>query len=200
MERLLRHRLTRDLPVPAPDSTDLIERAREGERAAFDALVGAHYGRIYATAFHLLGNHEDAEDLAQECFVRAHGSLGWFRGEGSFEGWLRTIVVHLALDRRRSQGRRPVSEAESVLEGVSGTRDPEREAGRRELKHVLGAALARLPDRLRVPLVLRVLDGLDYDEVARTTGVTAATARNHVMLARRSLLRFLAPYFERSGR
>jgi RNA polymerase sigma-70 factor (ECF subfamily) len=161
--------------------------------------VGAHYGRIYATAFHLLGNHEDAEDLTQECFVRAHRSLGWFRGEGSFEGWLRTIVVHLALDRRRSHGRRPASEAESVLEGLSGARDPEREAGRREMKHLLDAALARLPDRLRVPLVLRVLDGLEYDDVARATGVTPSTARNQVMLARKALMRFLAPYFERSG-
>jgi RNA polymerase sigma-70 factor (ECF subfamily) len=168
-----------------------IERARAGERAAQEELLRAHYARVHATAFRLLGNPEDAEDLAQECFVRAFRSLAYYRAQGSFAGWLRRILVHLAQDRYRAR-RRP----EPVLlpPELSGGREPHRVLEGRELARILAEALAALAAPLRIALVLRTREGLEYEEIAVATGVTPATARTRVMKARKLLQRLLGPY------
>jgi RNA polymerase sigma-70 factor (ECF subfamily) len=168
-----------------------IERARGGDREAFDALVRAHYERIYACAFRLIGNHEDAEDLAQECFVKAHAALSLFGGRSRLSVWLRSILVHLVRDRLRARDRRPgLASLQDDLQ-VSATPEPAAELGRKELGVHLGEAMRALPDHLRIPLVLRALEGLDYDEISASTGVTAATARTQVMRARKALRRLL---------
>ncbi len=175
----------------------LVERASEGDLSAYDELVRSHYRRVHAAAFHLVGNHEDAEDLAQECFLRAHRSLRWFRGEGAFSGWLRRILVHLARDRFRRAARRPDGASLASLPEPGSERGPSHEAGQRELSLLVAEAVRRLPDRLRIALVLRTHEGLPYSEISAATGVTPATARTHVMKARRALLRALAPYVAR---
>ena len=200
MQSLVRSLLDRLTSFPSPDGellgageeAALLERAQGGDRAAFGALARAHYRRVYATARHLAGNHEDAEDLVQETFVRAHKALGWYRGEGSFAGWLRRILVHRATDRFRGASRAP---GQVPLDGVpdpAHDRGPIAELGARELGALIERALDTLPVRLRIPLVLRTLDGLEYEDVAAATGVTPATARTQVMQARRSLARLLA--------
>ena len=177
-----------------PTELGWVTRALGGDRAAFDRIVHAFYPGVYATAFRLLGNPEDAEDLAQECFVRAHRSLGFFRGEGSLAGWLRRIVVHLARDRFRSAGRRPAGLPLAAAESVASERGPLQELGQRELSRALTHAVGELPDHLRVPLVLRTQEGLSYDAIADATGVTPATVRTQVMKARRELQRRLGPH------
>lgn len=187
-------------PRPAEEELLLVERAREGDRRAFDALVHTHFPRVYSLLFRLVGNHEDAEDLAQECFVKAYRSLRWFRGDSRFGTWTYRIAVHLARDHRRAQGRRPaVDELRAGLGDGLGdkARAPVDEMAGRELVALVERAVQRLPERLQVALVLRVLEGLDYDEVARVTGVTSSTARTHVMKARRELSRLLGPLLER---
>jgi RNA polymerase sigma-70 factor (ECF subfamily) len=179
-----------------PDEQSLIELAIRGDREAFDQLVRAHYARVVATAFRLLGNPEDAEDLAQECFVRAHRGLASFRAEASFSSWLRRIIVHLARDRYRHQGRRPESLPLTEALGLAKADQPDQEVSRRELALLLAEAVSRLPDHLRVALVLRTREGLSYSEIAAACGVTPATARTQVMKARRALLRTLSPYME----
>ena len=178
------------------DERALLERARAGDRQAFDHLVRGHFPRVYAVAFRMLGNHEDAEDLAQETFVKAHGGLALYRGEAAFSTWLYRIVVHLARDRFRRSARRPVEGA--LLPSIdppdgSAGGGPEEELDRRELRRVVLDALRRLPERLRTPLVLRTMEGLDYADVAAATGVTPETARTQVMQARRALGRLLRP-------
>ena len=173
-----------------------VERAMRGDRAAFDDLVRAHYRRVHSAAFHLVGNHEDAEDLTQECFVKAHRGLRWFRGAGSFAGWLRTILVHLARDRFRRAGRRPADASPSADEVFVQARGPVHEVGRKELGRLLAEAMRRLPDHLRVALVLRTREALTYDQISEATGVTPATARTQVMKARRALLVSMKPYLE----
>src|SRR6185503_9089392 len=117
-----------------PIEREGIERALGGERAAQEELLRAHYARVHATAFRLLGNPEDAEDLAQECFVRAFRSLSFYRGEGSFSGWLRRIVVHLVHDRFRAEARR--------LDSTPLTSEPV-EGGREGAARLEGHELAR---------------------------------------------------------
>jgi len=169
-----------------------IEGALAGERAALELLLREHYARVHATAFRLLGNPEDAEDLAQECFVRAFRSLALYRGEGSFAGWLRRILVHLVQDRFRARGQRP--EPTLLPSELAGGREPHGLVEERELARVLADALETLAAPLRVALLLRTREGLEYEEVAALTGVTPATARTRVMKARKALLRLLAPY------
>ena len=176
------------------DESERVARAASGDTAAFDDLVRAHYPHIHTTAFHLLGNHEDAEDVAQDCFVRAHAALGWFRGargNRSFATWLRRIVVHLVRDRFRKDGRRPEVVHLVPDQPAHAAHEPEREVGRRELGRLLADAVARLPENLRIALLLRTRDELSYDEIAVATGVTPSTARTQVMKARRALLRLV---------
>jgi len=171
-----------------------IERARAGDRAAQEELLRAHYPRAHATAFRLLGNPEDAEDLAQECFVRAFRSLAFYRGEGSFAGWLRRILVHLAQDRFRAQSRRVESASLPPELQASGAREPHARLESTELSRTVADALDALGANLRASLLLRTREGLEYEEIARLTGVTPATARTRVMKARKVLMRSLGPY------
>ena len=178
------------------DEKALLERARAGDREAFDRLVRGQFPRVYAVAFRMLGNHEDAEDLAQECFVRAHRSLAWYRGEGAFSSWLFRIVVHLARDRFRRIERRPKEGGWMASLEPAAPRGPSQELHGKELQRVLVDAIQELPERLRTPLVLRTLEGFDYADVADATGVTPNTARTQVMKARRALIRILRPFLD----
>ncbi len=172
------------------DEGVLVDRARQGERSAFDELVRGFYARVYGTAFHLVRNHEDAEDLAQECFVRAHGGLAHYRGEGSFLGWLRRILLHLVRDRIRQQQRRP--QRTSLTEIASVKESPEQELTSREVGRRVADAIEALPENLRISILLRTQEGWSYDELATATGVTPQTARTRVMKARKELRRSLA--------
>jgi RNA polymerase sigma-70 factor (ECF subfamily) len=187
---------TRPLPDHAADEEACLARALAGERSAYDALVRRHYPWLYACAFRLLGNPEDAEDLAQECFVRGYRALAHHRG-GSFAGWLRGILVHLAQDRFRREGRRPAREALPGELAGPRAREPLAELKGRELVRAVAAAVRGLPAALRIALVLRALEALEYEEIAAATGVTPATARTRVMKARKRLLGMLGQYFER---
>jgi RNA polymerase sigma-70 factor (ECF subfamily) len=172
--------------------------ARRGDRAAQEELLRRHHAGLHALAFRLTGNPEDAEDLAQEGFVRAFRALAHYRGDGSLEGWLRRIVVHLAQDRFRARGRS--AEPIPLPEELAGGRRPERRLEARELRRVLADALEGLQAPLRVALLLRTREGLEYDEIAQLTGVTPETARTRVMKARRDLTRRLAPYLGEDAR
>ena len=185
-------------PEVTLDETRLVARAQAGETMAYDGLVRAHYRRIYAAAFHLVGNPEDAEDLAQDCFVKGYRALRWFRQEGSLHAWLRRILVHLARDRFRAAARLPARSPLPAEISAKAHLGPQAELGRVELGRLVCDAIAGLPDNLRLALVLRALEGWSYDEVADATGVTPETARTQVMRARRALQRRLGRYLEES--
>jgi len=186
-----------DLESPAGVELRRIERALAGERSAQDELLRAHYAGVHALAFRLLGNPEDAEDLAQECFVRAFRSLSFYRAEGSFAGWLRRILVHLAQDHYRAHGKR--AEPAPLPPELCGGREPHGLVEGRELRRVLADALQVLSPSLRVALLLRTREELEYAQIALLTGVTAETARTRVMKARKLLLRLLTPYLGRDS-
>ena len=198
---------TLDEKREAADELALVRRARDGERAAFDRLVARRFTGVYALLHRLTGSHEDAEDLAQECFVRAWLALEHYREEAAFGTWLARIALHLAQDHHRARARRERDVALEDLEaGAEGeTRRPQEiapgeQAVRGELIRDLALALDRLPPRLRAALVLRTLDGREYDDLARLLDVRATTARMQVMRARKLLARWLAPWLEEGGR
>ncbi len=182
----------------ATAEAELLDRAREGDLDAFDALVRLHFARVHALLFRMIGNHEDAEDLAQECFVKAQRSLAWYRGDAAFSTWLYRIALSLSRDHFRSKGRGAASqplEDENVAAPERG-RTPEDEAAQRELLGGLRRGLARLPHRLRAALVMRTQEGMEYQEIAQILGITQGTARVHVMKARRLLERWMKPWIE----
>lgn len=184
-------------PVEGPqreDEAPLIERAQAGDRAAFDGLVRMHFAEVHRLLLRLVGNHEDAEDLAQDCFVKAYRSLRFYRGEGRFAAWLGRIALHLARDHYRKQSSKSVDLPEEV---------PAREraeVGERELALEVSKAVDGLPANLRAALVLRVLEGKDYVEVGEMTGMKPATVRTQVMRARKRLMRTLSPWLGRKPR
>ena len=187
-------------PLPIDDERALLRQARDGDAEASGALVRAHYQEIYRTSCQLLGNPEDAQDLTQDCFVKALGGLGRFRGDASFRNWLRRILVHLARDRFRRRGRRP--EESEISPDFSSVRQPNPQvaAGRSEVRRLVDESIRALPPNLRVPLVLRAVEGWSYEEIAHATGVTSATARTQVMKARRRLHKKVGDLLEEDPR
>ena len=188
----------------ALDEAGLIELARQGDREAFDRLARRHLPRVYSVLFRLLGTHEDAEDLAQECFVRAHRSLDFYRGDGPFGGWLVRIAVHLARDYGRERARRAPTLGGGGPEGlealVARVDAPWQALSRRELMQRLARSIETLPEALRIALVLRVLEGMEYEEIAGVTGMRPATVRTQVMKARKLLARLMGPFVERKSK
>lgn len=181
--------------TPIPDTqAALVARAQEGDRGAFDELVRAHFTEVYRVVHRMVGNHEDAEDLAQDCFVKAYRSLRFYRGEGSFAAWLGRIALHLARDHHRRRGRQATTITLDVAPHEPVARSESADIARRELLQHIGQAVEDLPHNLRAALVLRVLEGRDYDEVARATGMKPGTVRTQVMKARRRLMRALRPW------
>jgi RNA polymerase sigma-70 factor (ECF subfamily) len=172
---------------------NLVRRARTGDRTAFDALVRLHFERVYTLMFRMTKNHEDAEDLAQEAFVRAWGALAGYREEAAFSTWVQRIGVHLAIAHQKRRGRRGL---ESTIEEAEVAVEDRDTGGRGELILALSRALDELPPRLRAAIVLRSLEEREYDDMAKILGVRPATARTHVMQARKLIMRWLAPWFE----
>ncbi len=188
-----------------------LERASRGDRAAFSDLIRIHRPRVQRVALRLVGNHEDAEDVAQETFVRAWHGLETLREAdrpaAAFSSWLLGIAVHLSRDLQRARGRRPEDAAASLLDGqgpdalAGSMRTPSAITEEAETRRRVELAIAALPERLRVPFVLRALEGQSYDHVARITGVRAATVRTQLVQARRALRRMLGPLLdEEDGR
>lgn len=186
----------------------LIQRAKEGDREAFTGLIRVHRPSVQRVALRLVGNHEDAEDIAQEVFVRAWRGLERLApGEAlasRFASWLYTITVRQCRDLMRRRGRRPEhAAARLLLEGsdlggsvVSKERGPCEVGVRREVAATIETAVAALPERLRVAFVLRALEGLDYGEVGEITGVRPATVRTQMVQARRALRRMLSRFVD----
>jgi RNA polymerase sigma-70 factor (ECF subfamily) len=164
-----------------PDlSPDVLARAAKGDVEAFTEIVERYQGMVYSVAYKILGHHADAEDAAQDAFLRCYRKLGQFRGDASFSTWLFRLVVASAVDLRRRERRRPQPVPEVGQELVSAAGIPTDAAG-------LIAALGELPDDYRVPTVLRDVYGLPYQEIADVTGRPLGTVKVMVHRGRASL-------------
>ena len=172
------------MPVPGDDATDgLLARLRQRDEAAFRELVGRYQGVVRAYATGILGDADEAEDAAQECFIRAYRRLGAFRGDASLQTWLLRICRNHCLDRLR--GRPSVQFVELREDLVEGARDTTAAGvALRVDRERLVTALATLPDALQQTVVLRELRGMSYDEVAAALEVPLGTVRSRLNSAR----------------
>lgn len=177
------------------EQTALIARIVAGETELFEQLVRKHQTRVYNLALRMVSEPADAEDCAQEAFIKAFRALPGFRGESSFSSWLYRLTSNVCLDFLRARRRR--AETGLTVSGDDGDEQPLQLADpadgpaelaeKEELRRRVRAALARLPDDFRQVLLLRELGGLSYDEIGRETGLEAGTVKSRIFRARRKL-------------
>jgi RNA polymerase sigma-70 factor (ECF subfamily) len=173
--------------VTSPD-TDLISRAAAGDAAAFQALVERHRSMVYRVAYQFSGNHHDAEDIAQEVFVKVYRSLDRFRQDAQLSSWMYRIVMNACIDHRRRQfsaGAAPFGEEaeQKMLNTPEETPGPEERAYAGELGAVLESAIAELPKGQRIVFVMRHHQGLKLCEIAEALGLAEGTVKRQLHAA-----------------
>jgi RNA polymerase sigma-70 factor, ECF subfamily len=171
--------------VQAPSEETLVERARRGDPGAFEALVVSYQSLAFRTAFVIAGDAADAEEAAQDAFVKAHRALGRFRSGEPFRPWLLTIVANEARNRRRGRGRRAALALRAAASGTPGE-DPEAAALAHERRERLLTAVEGLRDDDREVLACRYFLELSEEENAAALGIARGTvkSRTHRALER----------------
>jgi len=180
------------------DVRPILERAQAGDREAFGQLVRSYHRRVYMTAYRVMGNHDDANDVVQDSFVRAMRGLSAFDMRSDFFTWLYRIVINVALNHLRQRRRRRTVSLDQVPLPPNLAREAEQSPGRAlELKRMvaeIGEALDELPDTLRATLVLVVLEGVPYRDAAEILDCSEGTVAWRVHEARQRLTGRLGKY------
>lgn len=192
----------------ASSDAALIARCQRADVAAFNEIVARYKTKIYNYLYRMTGNAEDAEDLAQEVFVRMYTNIHAFRAEASLSTWLFRIAGNLCIDafRRNKKQRGAVVSLDASLsedESEGATRDipdstlaPETLFARKELGMQIETALAKLPHKLRSAVILHDIEGLPYEEIAAVEKIPVGTVKSRIFNARVSLRASLRSYLE----
>jgi len=190
---------------------ELVARAKQGDREAFDLLVERYTPQVYNLVFRITGSREEAEDCVQDAFLRAFSALRKFRGEAAFSTWLYRVAVNVANDAaRRLSGQ--ALRASELANPYSGEDAPDldrfaREASRqtdgpeqvlveRQRRDVILRAIRSLPEHHRTVVVLYDLQGFSYEQIARILGARVGTVKSRLNRARVALKELLAPHLE----
>ena len=192
----------------APESMlegDLVKRARRGDLKAYDELVKRYQERIYATIYHMTSNHEDANDLAQEAFIKAFSALKSFKGGSSFYTWLYRIAVNKTINflkQRKNKFHMSLNdidfnaEHDKDLMALISDKTPTRDVGLSELQKKLNEALLRLSEPHRMVVVLHDVQGQSHEEIAEIMGCNIGTVRSRLFYARQQLQGYLTEYIK----
>ncbi|MHB1281014.1 MAG: RNA polymerase sigma factor RpoE [Acidithiobacillus sp.] len=188
----------------APSDLLLVQRVQKGEKGAFDLLVRKYQHKVIALVGRFVRSPEEAEDVAQEAFVKAYRALANFRGDSAFYTWLYRIAVNTAKNHLVAQGRQvSIVDAETEdaeqFASADGLREYDTPEGLllgKELAEHIDAALAVLPEDLRTAVTLREFEGLSYDEIAQVMECPVGTVRSRIFRARESIAKVLAPLLE----
>jgi RNA polymerase sigma-70 factor, ECF subfamily len=194
-------------PSAPADEDVLVRRARKGDLEAYDELVQRYQERIYATVYHMTSNHEDANDLAQESFIKAFQALKSFKGGSSFYTWLYRIAVNKTINFLKQRKNRIHlslndldfnAEHDPDLVALISDKTPRREAGLSELQEKLNEALMKLSEPHRLVVVLHDVQGLSHDEIAKVMNCNIGTVRSRLFYARQQLQAWLSDYLKAS--
>jgi RNA polymerase sigma-70 factor, ECF subfamily len=185
---------------------ELVKRVQRGEKSAFDLLVLKYQHRIGAVIGRFVPDHAEAQDIAQESFMRAYRALHNFRGDAQFYTWLYRIAVNTAKNHLVAMKRRPPTSDVEVddAEHFTGARmqdndTPEHELLREEIAREVSQTVAALPEELRQAITLREVEGLSYEEIAETMDCPIGTVRSRIFRAREAIDARLRPLMD-SGR
>ena len=195
-----------DLEPAAPTAEmELVRQAQRGDLAAYDELVQRYQERIYATVYHMTSNHEDANDLAQDSFIKAFQAIKSFKGGSSFYTWLYRIAVNKTINflkQRKNRVHMSLNDLDFNTENnpdlvaLISDKTPRRDAGLKELSEKLNAALLKLSEPHRLVVVLHDVQGLSHDEVAEVMECNIGTVRSRLFYARQQLQSLLTDYLK----
>ena len=182
------------------EDTLLVQAAKRGDMVAFEELVGRHRDKIYARAYSVVRNEEEAIDLSQEAWVKAWQRLKQFHGDSSFSTWITRIAINLCLDHLRRRKRQPTDSLDSINEESGGverympavTVNPTERLERQELRARIDAAMDKLSDAHRTVLVLHEFEQMEYKKIAEAMGCSIGTVMSRLFYARRKLAVLLA--------
>lgn len=174
---------------------ELVRRVQRGDKKAFDLLVLKYQNRIIQLINRYVRDPHEAQDIAQETFIKAYRAMASFRGDSAFYTWIYRIAINTAKNHIAARARRPTDDEIEVeiaeqFEGESSLRDQETPEGillSEELGHTIQLALEELPGELRTAITLREMDGLSYDEIAEVMDCPVGTVRSRIFRAREAI-------------
>src|ERR1017187_996253 len=190
---------------PVVEEQELVKRARQGDLSAYDDLVRRYQERIYATLYHMTSNHEDANDLAQEAFIKAFQALKTFKGGSSFYTWVYRIAVNKTINflkQRKNRAQMSLddldfnAEHDPDLVALISEKTPRREVGLAELQEKLNAAMQKLSEPHRLVVVLHDVQGLSHEEIGKIMDCNIGTVRSRLFYARQQLQGYLSDYLK----
>ncbi len=194
-----------EVPAPGPDDITLVRRAQKEDLAAYDELIRRYQQRIYATLYHMTSNHEDANDLTQEAFIKAYSALKSFKGDSSFYTWVYRIAVNKTINFLKQRKNRYAmslddldfsAENDPDLVALISDKTPRRAAGLAELQEKLNAAMQKLSEQHRMVVTLHDVQGLSHEEIGQIMDCNVGTVRSRLFYARQQLQGFLSDYLK----
>jgi RNA polymerase sigma-70 factor (ECF subfamily) len=192
----------RAVPV---DERALVRKAKAGNLRAYDELVRRYQERVYSTIYHMTANHEDANDLAQETFIKAYRALKSFKGDSSFFTWIYRIAVNKTINFLKQRKHRYLlslndldfnAEHDPDVIALISEKTPRREIGLAELQEKLNVALQKLSEKHRLVVTLHDIQGLSHEEISRIMKCNEGTVRSRLFYARQQLQATLSDYLK----
>jgi len=182
----------------------LVERVQRGDKSAFDVLVLRYQHKVLKLIMRYIRDAMEAEDVAQEAFIKAYRALPGFRGDSAFYTWLYRIAINTAKNALVSSKRRPIDydldlqdpEQYDLQGRLKDSETPEHLVLTEEIRETVNGAMKELPDDLRTAIVLREIDGLSYEEIAAAMDCPVGTVRSRIFRAREAIDRKLRPIFD----
>jgi RNA polymerase sigma-70 factor (ECF subfamily) len=189
------------------DASDisLVRRVQRGDKGAFDALVLKYQHKVIKLVMRYVRSPAEAEDIAQEAFIKAYRALPQFRGDSAFYTWLYRIAINTAKNAVVSRDRSPIDfeldlqnpdESYEMHGRLKDSETPEALAMTDEIRATVNSAIDALPEDLRTAIVLRELEGLSYEEIAATMDCPVGTVRSRIFRAREAIDKRLREVFE----
>jgi len=183
----------------------LVRRVQRGEKGAFDALVMKYQHKVVKLVMRYVRSISEAEDIAQEAFIKAYRALPQFRGDSAFYTWLYRIAINTAKNAVAARDRSPIvydldlqnpDESYEAQGRLADTETPEALALTEEIRGIVNSAMDALPEDLRTAIMLRELEGLSYEEIAASMDCPVGTVRSRIFRAREAIDRRLREVFE----
>jgi len=187
---------------------ELILEVQKGNNDGFDILVDRFKLRLFNYLFRMVGNRDEAEEIAQEAFVKAYIHADKYKTIAKFSTWLYTIATNLVRNRMRSKKRAPQifslwgrgrdgDDEERTIDIIDPGRQPDQESNDRELSDMINESIAKIPEKYRTSFVLREINQLSYEEIAAATGLKLGTVRSRINRARNYFRKIVEPLLEK---
>lgn len=173
------------------DERELIERAIRGDARAFNELMTAQEKRMYAVALRMFGNREDAEDCLQDAMIRIYRAISGFKFQSSFSTWVYRVTMNTCLDELRRRKNKPNTSLDGLVDAgwmpADGQDTPEQHALRSEVRASVYGFIRELPEDMRAAVVLRDVQGLSYEDIARALDTNVGTVKSRISRGREKL-------------